>query len=100
VPSLRSDRITTPWNTVLVFIVLIAYDLDLSWEHLNHTRKECQAMIDEDQKELARVFARLTRNLDTLHQAEYCAHQKTECLAKELEASGILEPLDSRFAAR
>jgi len=57
-------------------------------------------MIDEDQKELARVFARLTRNLDTLHQAEYCAHQKTECLAKELEASGILEPLDSRFAAR
>lgn len=74
--------------------------VDLSWEHLNHTRKECQAMIDEDQKELARIFARLTRNLDTLHQAEYCAHQKTECLAKELEASGILEPLDSRFAAR
>lgn len=37
--------------------------VDLSWEHLNHTRKECQAMIDEDQKEPARICSTHTGSL-------------------------------------
>jgi hypothetical protein len=62
--------------------------VNLSWESLDKTRAEYEKKVEEDEKLLADVIARLLRNKKILAQAKDRAAKKAECLANELEESG------------
>lgn len=65
--------------------------VNLSWASLDKTREEYQKKVDEDEKLLAEVLARLMRNKKILKQAEERAKKKAQCLMSEMEVSGELE---------
>lgn len=62
--------------------------VNLSWESLDKTRAEYEKKVEEDEKLLSDVIARLLRNKKILAQAKDRAAKKAECLANELEESG------------
>ena len=62
--------------------------VNLSWESLDKTRVEYEKKVEEDEKLLADVIARLLRNKKILAQAKDRAAKKAECLANELEGEG------------
>lgn len=62
--------------------------VNMSWASLDRTREEYQAKVDEDEKLLAEVIARLLRNKKILAQANERARKKALCLASEMEAEG------------
>jgi hypothetical protein len=62
--------------------------VNLSWLSLDKTREEYQKKVDEDEKELARVLARLMRNKAILRQANERATKKMQCLAEGLRDEG------------
>lgn len=66
--------------------------VNLSWESLDRTRDEYQKKVDEDEKLLSAVIARLLRNKKILAQAKERARKKALCLASEMEALGELDP--------
>jgi hypothetical protein len=72
----------------------------MSWASLDKTREEYQKKVDEDEKLLSQVIARLLRNKQILKRANERATQKTLCLASEMQESGELdkaqtaEPMD------
>ena len=62
--------------------------VNLSWQSLDKTREEYQKKVDEDEKLLAEVIARLLRNKKILAQATERARKKMLCLADGLRDSG------------
>jgi hypothetical protein len=60
----------------------------LSWESLDKTRAEYEKKVEDDEKLLAEVIARMLRNKKILAQAKDCAAKKAECLANKLDAEG------------
>jgi hypothetical protein len=62
--------------------------VNLSWTSLDKTREEYQKKVDEDEKALAEIMARLIRNKKILRQAEERARKKLLCLASELRNDG------------
>ena len=62
--------------------------VNLSWESLDKTRAEYEKKVEEDEKLLADVIARLLQNKKILAQAKQRAAKKAECLANELEGEG------------
>ena len=73
----------------------------MSWASLDRTREEYQKKVDEDEKLLAEVIARLLRNKKILKQAEERARKKALCLALEIEEEGkivLVEELDCPIA--
>jgi hypothetical protein len=62
--------------------------VNLSWESLDKTRAEYEKKVEEDEKLLSDVIARLLRNKKILAQAKDRAAKKAECLANELEEEG------------
>lgn len=62
--------------------------VNLSWQSLDKTREEYKKKIEDDEKLLMDVMARLMRNKKILKQAEDRAAKKLECLANEMRESG------------
>lgn len=62
--------------------------VNMSWSSLDKTREEYEKKVEEDEKELAAVIARLLRDKRILAQAKERARKKTVCLAAEMEAEG------------
>lgn len=62
--------------------------VNMSWVSLDKTREEYQKKVDEDEKLLATVIARMLRNKKILKQAEERARKKTLCLADSLRGAG------------
>ena len=62
--------------------------VNLSWESLDKTRAEYEKKVEDDEKLLAEVIARMLRNKKILAQAKERAAKKAECLANELDAEG------------
>jgi len=65
--------------------------VNLSWESLDSTREEYRKKVEEDEKLLSEVLARLLRNKKILREAEERAKKKTLCLLSEMEKTGELE---------
>ena len=62
--------------------------VNMSWASLDKTREEYKKKVEEDEKELAAVIARMLRNKKILAQAEERARKKTICLAAEMSSEG------------
>ena len=62
--------------------------VNMSWTSLDKTREEYKKKVEEDEKELASVIAKLLRDKKILAQAEERARKKTLCLAADMEAEG------------
>jgi len=62
--------------------------VNMSWSSLDKTRDEYKKKVEEDEKELAVVIARLLRNKKILAQAEERARKKALCLAEDMNATG------------
>lgn len=62
--------------------------VNMSWQSLDKTREEYQKKVDDDEKLLAEVMARLLRNKKILKQANERATKKMLCLAGELRNAG------------
>jgi hypothetical protein len=62
--------------------------VNMSWASLDKTREEYEKKVDQDEKLLAEVIARLLRNKKILEQAKERAQRKAMCLASEMEADG------------
>ena len=65
--------------------------VNMSWSSLDRTREEYEKKVEEDEKLLATVIARLLRNKKILKQANDRARQKAMCLASEMTEAGELE---------
>ena len=68
--------------------------VSLSWASLDKTQEELQKKIDEDERVLAEVLARLMRNKTILRQARERARQKTLCLMDEMTSTGELAEVE------